>query len=67
MLQLFPLFLRHCRYKPNELKYFPLNTAIYGPPKRIVNPLVKVTSGESDDDVDDSQEVKTASVSIPPI
>lgn len=44
------------KYKPNELKYFPLNTAIYGPPKRIVNPLVKVTSGESDDDVDDSQE-----------
>ena len=48
----------HCRYKPNELKYFPLNTAIYGPPKRIVNPLVKVTSAESDEDMNDSQEVK---------
>ncbi|KAK6183717.1 hypothetical protein SNE40_011143 [Patella caerulea] len=46
-------------YTSDELKYLPINTAMYDPPK-LVAPVQKVASTESSE-VEDSQEEKTAS------
>ncbi|GAB1601423.1 uncharacterized protein LOC115217352 isoform X1 [Argonauta hians] len=44
------------RYEPKELKYFPLNSCVYGPPKRILNPLVKPSTADSSEEMDDNQD-----------
>ncbi|KAK7103667.1 hypothetical protein V1264_018530 [Littorina saxatilis] len=41
----------YCSYTSDELRYFPLNTALYDPPKRMKNTLAKpAASGESSSD-----------------
>ncbi|XP_076442395.1 uncharacterized protein LOC143281206 [Babylonia areolata] len=51
----------YCSYTSDELRYFPLNTALYDPPKRMSNTLAKPAgSGESSDD---SSEDKSGSSS----
>ena len=44
-------------YTSDELRYFPLNTALYDPPKKMHNTLAK-PAGSSESSSDDSSEVR---------
>lgn len=48
-----------CRYTPGELKYLPVGTAIYGPPKKFKDILAQPSTGDtSDDTAEESGEVR---------
>ncbi|KAL8608654.1 hypothetical protein ACOMHN_002883 [Nucella lapillus] len=46
----------YCSYTSDELRYFPLNTALYDPPKKMSNTLAKpASSGDSSDSSSDDK------------
>ncbi|XP_067681167.1 PHD finger protein 10-like [Haliotis asinina] len=53
----------YCKYTADELRYLPINTAKFDPPKKVTNTLVKPTSDQDSSEVEDSTEDKVGSAS----
>ncbi|KAK7490212.1 hypothetical protein BaRGS_00018557 [Batillaria attramentaria] len=52
----------YCSYTSDELRYFPVNTALYDPPKKMANTLAKPNAG-SESSSEESSEDKSGSTS----
>ncbi|XP_071079408.1 PHD finger protein 10-like isoform X1 [Haliotis cracherodii] len=53
----------YCKYTADELRYLPINTAKFDPPKKVSNTLVKPSSDPDSSEVEDSTEDKVGSAS----